>query len=134
MYFFEEHVPQENLEHVQQENLEHVQQENLEHVQQENLEPMTRRREFILTLEGRFQGLPIHSACGYGRIETVKKLVEWGKFHEISPYLERESVMPKLPAFTKTTELKIMKKVEILFIFCDGLQYLLHDLIVGAKR
>ncbi len=78
-----------------------------------SLVTMTWRREFILTLEGRFQGLPIHTACGYGRIEAVKKLVEWGKFHQISPYLEKESVMPQLPAFTKTTELKTMNKVEI---------------------
>ena len=93
-----------------------------EHVPQGNLEPMTRRREFILTLEGRFKGLPIHSACGYGRIEAVKKLVEWEKFHQIPNFLEEESVQPQLPAFTKTTELKTMTKVlRNLSHLCDGL-------------
>ena len=71
-----------------------------------------KRRKFVLTLEGRFEGLPIHAACGYGHIESVKKLVNWGQFHQISEVLEKGSVPTNLPAFTKTSQLKTMSKVE----------------------
>ena len=69
------------------------------------------KREFILTLEGRFRGLPIHAACGYGHIESVKKLVRWGKSHQI--FFEKGSVPANLPAFIKTTELVTMNEVEL---------------------
>ena len=72
------------------------------------------KRGFILTLEGRFKGLPIHAACGYGHIESVKKLVRWGKSHQI--FFEKGSVPANLPAFIKTTELVTMNKVSVILI------------------
>ena len=51
--------------------------------------------------EGRFKGLPLHSACGYGRLEVVQKLLQWD-----DSTLECPSVPVILPAFTKTTESK----------------------------
>ena len=70
-----------------------------------------KRRQLVLTLEGRFRGLPIHAACGYGHIESVKKLVRWGKSHQI--FFEKGSVPANLPAFIKTTELATMNEVEL---------------------
>ena len=63
--------------------------------------------EYILTLKGRFQGLPIHAACGYGQIKSVEKLVEWGKLHQLKT-LKTASVPADLPAFANTTEPKQM--------------------------
>ena len=52
---------------------------------------------------GRFKGSPLHSACGYGKIDAVRKLVEWdlSKTH-----LELTSAPADLPAFTNTSEPK----------------------------
>lgn len=30
-----------------------------------------------ITLKDRFEGLPLHTACGYGNIEVVRQLVQW---------------------------------------------------------
>lgn len=59
-----------------------------------------------ITYVGRFKGLPLHSACGYGKYDAAKRLLEWDK-----SILERPSVPVILPAFTKTTESKEIKRV-----------------------
>ena len=64
--------------------------------------------EYILTLEGRFQGLPIHAACGYGQIKSVEKLVKWDRKSDQLVTLKTASVPADLPAFANTTEPKQM--------------------------
>ena len=66
--------------------------------------------EYILTLEGRFQGLPIHAACGYGQIKSVEKLVKWDRNRKSNQLatLKTASVPADLPAFANTTEPKQM--------------------------
>ena len=59
-----------------------------------------------ISLEGRFKGLPLHSACGYGKYDAAKKLFEWDK-----STLNFPSVPVILPAFTKTTEPKKLEQV-----------------------
>ena len=61
----------------------------------------------ITEYEGRFKALPIHAACGYGRLDAAKKLLEWNK-----DTLERPSISVILPAFTLTTELKEVDSVQ----------------------
>ena len=65
------------------------------------LELMYQTTKDCIYYEGRFKGLPLHSACGYGRLEVVKKLLQWD---ESIATLEHASVPVVLPAFTKTTE------------------------------
>lgn len=67
---------------------------------------MYRKDEACITYEGRFKGLPLHSACGYGRLQVVEKLLEWN-----GSILEYTSVPVILPAFTKTTEPKAIERV-----------------------
>lgn len=55
----------------------------------------------IIGYDGRFQGKPLHTACGYGHIEIVKCLVEWD---EKNVTLEASSKPVKLPSFTNTSE------------------------------
>ena len=59
---------------------------------------------------GRFQGLPLHSACGYGQTAVVRKLVEWDPS---ATHLEFASVPADLPAFTKTSEPKEIDEVTL---------------------
>ena len=63
------------------------------------LELMYQKDEGCIRYEGRFKGLPLHSACGYGRLEAVQKLLDWD-----DSTIEYTSVPVILPAFTKTTE------------------------------
>ena len=57
------------------------------------------KKKDCILYEGRFKGLPLHSACGYGWFDAVEKLVEWD-----NSTFERSSVPVILPAFTSTTE------------------------------
>ena len=70
------------------------------------LELMYQKAEDCIHYEGRFKGLPLHSACGYGWLEAVQKLLEWD-----DSTLEYASVPVILPAFTKTTEPKAVDPV-----------------------
>lgn len=58
--------------------------------------------------KGRFKGLPLHSACGYGKLEIVKKLVDWDPTQ-----LEIPSVPVDLPAFTTTIEAREWDEVNM---------------------
>lgn len=53
--------------------------------------------------KGRFEGLPLHTACGYGHLEAVKKFLEWSGKNK-SSHIKSTAVYVDLPAFTKTTE------------------------------
>ena len=70
------------------------------------LELMYQKDEDCINYEGRFKGLPLHSACGYGRLKVVLKLLEWD-----DSTLEYPSVPVVLPAFTRTTEPKTIDPV-----------------------
>lgn len=59
-----------------------------------------------ISTEGRFKGLPLHSACGYGKEGAAKKLFEWDK-----STLNHPSVPVILLAFTKTTEPEKLEQV-----------------------
>ena len=65
------------------------------------LELMHQKAPDCIHYEGRFKGLPLHSACGYRQLEVVMKLLEWD---DSLTTLEYTSVSVILPAFTKTTE------------------------------
>ena len=67
---------------------------------------MHEKKEDCILYKGRFEGLPLHSACGYGYLDVVKKLVEWD-----NSTLEHSSVPVILPAFTSTTEPREFDKV-----------------------
>ena len=67
---------------------------------------MYQKEKNCIRYKGRFKGLPLHSACGYGRLEVALKLLEWD-----NSTLERASVPVILPAFTKTTEPKAVDPV-----------------------
>ena len=56
---------------------------------------------------GRFKGRPLHSACGYGRLEAAKKLLEWDRSQ-----MKKTSMHVNLPAFTKTTESRELDPVQ----------------------
>ena len=75
------------------------------------LELMYQKAKDCIRYEGRFKGLPLHSACGYGWLDAVQKLLEWD-----DSTLEYMSVPVILPAFTKTTEPKAVDPVLLLFI------------------
>ena len=55
----------------------------------------------ILTYTGQYGRWPIHSASGFGKVETVAKLFEWDK-SRLS--LEATYLPPKLPKFTSEKE------------------------------
>ncbi len=67
---------------------------------------MYKKAQDCIRYEGRFKGLPLHSACGYGRLEVVLQLLEWD-----DSTLEYPSVPVILPAFTRTTEPKAIDPV-----------------------
>ena len=64
-------------------------------------------KDCITKYEGRFKALPIHAACGYGKLDAAKKLLEWNR-----DTLEKPSLPVILPAFTLTTELKQVDLVQ----------------------
>ena len=39
---------------------------------------MREKKPRCIHLSGRFDGTPLHSACGYGHDQVVEKLLEWG--------------------------------------------------------
>lgn len=71
---------------------------------------MYQKAEDCIHYEGRFKGLPLHSACGYGRLQVVQKLLEWD-----DSTLEYASVPVILPAFTRTTEPKAIDPVAAIY-------------------
>ena len=72
------------------------------------LEEMHDKVPDCISNKGRFKGRPLHSACGYGRLNAAKKLLEWSGDKE---HLKYTSVRVNLPAFTKTTESRDMELV-----------------------
>ena len=78
------------------------------------LELMYQTTKDCIHFKGRFKGLPLHSACGYGRLEVVKKLLEWD-----DSILNYTSVPVILPAFTRTTEPLFLDPVNSVLYYYD---------------
>ena len=82
---------------------------------------MYQKAKDCIRYEGRFKGLPLHSACGYGRLQVVQKLLECD-----DSTLEYASVPVILPAFTRTTEPKAIDPVAAIYY-----RYISHAKVYG---
>ena len=89
---------------------------------------MYQKEKNCIRYKGRFKGLPLHSACGYGRLEVALKLLEWD-----NSTLERASVPVILPAFTKTTEPKAVDPV-LAYIITIHINLSCHKFIYRRKK